>query len=555
MKKYNRLQTGILFLVSLAFFILPLTLAAKEDTDRLARISGHGYVQSQLVVLFCDGPVYYRNFNENAWHRVEKHQSLMHGDSIRTGNHGYAVIAWSADNLILLKPKSGLRFSIQPDKIPQVTIQMFKATFMISARDSGLLEVEGKHFSVVVNHGETSVQSNDNHEIIRAVKGQAACRLSGMSESMVIPESYQLEISPKGKEKPLVMFDPQSEYYSYRRFNTWLDKFSKLHDSNSLEIPFQIDSVRVNGKFINNLPVNEKGHYLLDDGNGCIPRRIHLQLKITPYPGPRDKFELYLGKNLAYALREGADGYHEVVFPTPSIPDFLLAIHSIDSLGRKVRVFKAGFAVQNQQSKKLIARKFCNDLATAMTRRDHLWIRDHVSRDYKDWQGNTYFDFLKMSEDTLRKYRDVRLNLHPFRYEFRDNQILVHLNYRLSALTSDWTYRYEDRGSDIFTLAYEDGFWRLKSKVAGLFFARLKVAVDLRQGVMRGRVTDERTKSPLKGVTVTIKGTRFVTTTNSMGEYIFYNVPPGEYDLRFFKNGFGELTATKVQVKPAGEQF
>lgn len=545
----------ILVLLSIVLALFSSALEAKEETVRLANISGHGYVQEQLTVLFCNGPVYYRNFNENNWHRVEKHQSLMHGDSLRTGNHGYAVIAWSADNLILVKPKSGMRFTVHPEKIPQVSIQLFKATLMLSARESGLIEVEAKHCSMVVNHGETSIQSNDSHDIVKAVKGQAACRLSGMSEPMIIPESYFLEISPKGKEKPLTMFDPQSEYYSFRRFANWLNRFSTLHESTSLEIPFKIGTVRVNGSFLASLPLNDKGFYILDSGTSKIPRTVHLQFKITPYPGPRDNFELYLGKNLAYAVREGADGYHEVVIPTPSIPDFLCAIHSVDSLGRKVRVFKAGFEVQNQRSKKQIAIDFCKQMETAMKRRDQIWLRNHISRDYRDWQGNTCFDFLKMSEDTLREYRDVRLTLHPFRYEFRENQILIHINYRLSALTSNWNFRYEDRGSEIFTIAYEDEFWRLRSKVSGMFFARLKVAVDLRQGVLRGRISDERTRVPISGATVKIQGTRFTTSTNSMGEYMFYNVPPGEYDLKFSKNGYGEITATKVVVKPAGEQF
>jgi hypothetical protein len=542
----------------LTLFIALLTLGTaygKEETGRLALISDHGYVEQQLTVLFCDGPVYYRNYNENSWHRVTAHQSLMHGDSLRTGNHGYAVLAWSADNLIMVKPKSGLRFTIHPEKLPQVGIQLFKATLMLSARESGLIEIEGKHGNVVVNHGETSLQSNDNHEIIKAVKGQAAVRLSGMANAKIVPESYQLEILPDGREKPLVMFDPAAEYHAFRRFSSWLNRFAELHIGTSLEIPFQIDSVKVNGNFLSNLAVNEKGFYMLDSGHEKIPAKIHLQMKISPYPGPRDKFELYLGKDLVYALREGSEGYHEVVFPVPSIPDFLCAVHSVDSLGRKVRIFRAGFEVQNQRAKKEIARAFCKEMVTAMQKRDHIWLRDHVSRDYRDWQGNTYFDFLKMSEDTLRNYRDVRLSLHPFRFEFRDGKIVVHLNYRLSALTSNWGFRYEDRGSDIFTIAYEEGFWRLTSKVSGLFFARLKVAVDLRQGVLKGRVTDERTRSPISGATVSIRGTRFTTTTDSMGEYMFYNVPPGEYDLKFFKNGYGELTATRVTVKPAGEQF
>lgn len=545
----------ITLLVAIVQGLTVPTLLAKEDTNRLARLSQHGYVEQQLTVLFCDGPVYYRSFNENAWHPVEQHQTLMHGDSLRTGNHGYAVLAWSADNLIMVKPKSGIRCTVHPDLLPQLTVQLFKATLMISARDSGLIEIEGHHSNVVVNHGETSIQSNDNHEIIRAVKGQAACRLSGSSEAKIIPESYYLEITPDGGEKPLTMFDPQSEYHSFRRFAGWLNRFSELHNQTALEIPFALDQVKINNQFLSNLPLNEKSYYQLDSGNEEIVKTIHLQFKITPYPGPHHKFEFYLGKNLAYAVREGSEDYHEVVFPVPAIPDFLCAIHAVDSLGRKVRIFKAGFTVHNQRSRQAIARRFCTEMTEAMSRRDHVWLRNHVSREYKDWLGNSYFDFLKMSEDSLRQYRDVRLSLHPFRFEFQDGKIIVHLNYRLSAQTDNWNFRYEDRGSDVFTLVWEEGFWRLRSKVSGLFFSRLKVAVDLRMGVLRGRVSDERTRAPISGARVSIQGTRFTTLTDSMGEYRFYNVPPGEYDLKFSKNGFGEITATRITVKAAGEQF
>jgi len=40
-----------------------------------------------------------------------------------------------------------------------------------------------------------------------------------------------------------------------------------------------------------------------------------------------------------------------------------------------------------------------------------------------------------------------------------------------------------------------------------------------------------------------------------MGEYVIYNLPPGKHDVRFYKNGYGELTATTVTLKAAGEQF
>jgi hypothetical protein len=556
MHLYNKKKQ--LLIVGLIFFtviLLTSPVTAKEDAQKLAILSGHGYVPEQLTVLFCEGPVYYRNFNENSWHKVQQHQSLMHGDYIRTGNHGYAVLAWSADNLILVKPKSGMRFAVNPEKIPQLLVQLQNATLMLVARESGFVEVEGKHCNLTVNHGETSIQSNDNHEIIKALKGQAACRVSGDSQPTVVPESYYLDISPEGATSPLAMFNPNKEYEYFKRFRNWLERFAQLHDSTSLETPFSVSSVKVNSKYLANLNINDKGMYELDSDDGKIVRTIHLQMKISPYPGPNDKFELYLGKNLVYALREGSQGNYEVKFAVPSFPDFLAAIHMVDSLGRKVRIFKAGFEVFNRRRKSEIARKFCRDLETAMKRRDHTWLRNHISREYNDWQGNTWFDFIKMSEDTLRNYRDVRLTLHPFRFEFYDNRILINLNYRLSALTANWNFRYEDRGSEIFTLVFEDGRWRLYAKVAGLFFARLKAAIDLRQGVIKGRVTDERTKRRLSGVSVKIRGTRYATTTNSMGEYTFYNIPPGDYDIQFAKNGFGELTATRITVKPSGEQF
>ncbi|NCB39665.1 MAG: carboxypeptidase-like regulatory domain-containing protein, partial [Erysipelotrichia bacterium] len=221
----------------------------------------------------------------------------------------------------------------------------------------------------------------------------------------------------------------------------------------------------------------------------------------------------------------------------------------------RVRIFKAAISVSNRRVREQKARQFCKELTDAFARRDNLWLRTRISQDFRDWQGNTWFDFLNMSEDTLRRYRDVRVIIHPFRFEFRDGLTLVHLNYRLSALTADWNFRFEDRGSDVFTLKPEDGQLRLYAKVSGLFFNRLKVAVDLRQGVLRGRICDERTRKPLDGVSVTVRGTRYQTVTDSMGEYVIYNMPPGTYDVKFYKNGYGELIATRVTLKAAGEQF
>ncbi len=551
--KLNKIVT--IFAIFSAIFIFTTNSWAKEDPVLLSHISQQGYTPGQLSLLLCDGPVYFKSYNGDIWQKCRIHQTFTHGDSLRTGNHGYAVVAWSADNIMLIKPKSSMRFAIQPQLLPQVVVQLHKATLMLSARDSGLIEIEGKNGSLVVNHGETSMQSNDNHEIIKAVKGQAAFRMVGTADSSIIPEATFLKFDNQGKDFPITNFDPQIEYESFRRFSNFLNRFADLHQFISSEISYSVDSVRINGKFLSNTDIGPDGFYIIDNGDGNILKQIHLQLKISPYPRPEDHFELYINKDLAYAFREGQNGYHEVVFSPPSIPDFFIAVHSTDSLGRKIRIFKSKFTVLNRNAKIRMAKEFCSQFSRAFETRDQIWLKDHISRDYRDWQGNTYFDYVKMLEDTLRTYRDIRLFIHPFRYEYKDNKILIHLNYRLSALNSNWTFRFEDRGTDVLTIKPENGFYRIISKVSGLLFKRMAVATDLRMGILKGRIIDELGKRPLSGVQVSLGNTKYTTTTNSMGEYVFYNIPPGTYDIKFKKNGYGELTATKVTVKASGEQF
>lgn len=518
-------------------------------------LAGHSFVKGQLTVMMVDGPCFHRGPHDQEWLPIEQGQSIRHNDSLRTGSRGYLVLAWSSDNMIMIKPSSGLRVSVQPQMIPQVSLHLHRAEVMLAARDSGIVEIVGRHGALMLNHGESSYTSLPEYEMIRAIKGSSALRLSGSAEATLIPESYSLKINDDGSSNPLVMFDPQSEYKSFRRFEQWLRRFDQLHRQHSREIAYNIDSVRINGNYLSNLAKNENGYYIVTTQNGQIPRSLHLQLKITPYPRVQDRFELYLGKDLVYAMREGRDGYHEVIFTPPSMPDVLLNLQVVDSLERRVSIFKAGLELENRRIRELAARQFCKNLSDAFARRDQVWLRNCISRDYRDWQGNTWFDFVRMAEDTLRRYRDVRLTLHPFRFEVSAGKTIVHLNYRLSALTSDWNFRYEDRGSEIFTLCPEEEGLRLYSKTAGMFFNRLKVAVDLRQGILRGRVTDERTRRPISGVSVTVRNTSYHATTDSMGEYVIYNMNPGTYDLRFYKNGYGELTATRITIGPAGEQF
>lgn len=542
-------------LMLLTFISLSSLLHAGARGVMPNTFAGHSFVKDQLTVMMKDGPCFYRSPHDESWLPVEQGQTIRHNDSVRTGSHGYMILAWTSGNMVLVKPASAIRVSMQPNALPQVSLQLYRAEIMLSARDSGLIEIVGRHGALAVNHGESSYISNEQHEIVRAVKGQAAFRLNGNAEPTLLPESYSLKINADGSELPLARFDPQSEYDSFRRFAEWLQRFDSLHRKAASDIAYNIDSVRINDNYLSNLGQDENGFYIVSTKNGQLPKSLHLQLKITPYPNPADRFELYLGKDLVYALREGSNGYHEVIFPPPSMPDVLLSIQSVDSLDRRITIFKAGLSLENKRMREQNARQFCKNLSDAFSRRDHIWLRSSISRDYRDWQGNTWFDFISMSEDTLRRYRDVRLTLHPFRFEVRGGMTLVHLNYRLSALTADWNFRYEDRGSEVITLRPEDGEMRLYSKTAGMFFNRLKVAVDLRQGILRGRVTDERTKRPVSGVSITARGTNYRATSDSMGEYVIYNMNPGTYDLRFYKNGYGELTATRVTIKPAGEQF
>lgn len=511
------------------------------------------YVPGQLTVLMSDGPVYFIRPGDTKWHRVKEHQALKNGDSLRTGNHGYAILAWSTSNILMIKPNSGLGISINPDSIVEVSFKLHTATLMAAARDSGMMQIELNSGIVALNHGEAVVESNSEQEVIKSLMGATSFVRQGQNESEIVHEGYYLDTGDS--KRSLVMFDTAVEYHSFRRFSAWLQRFAQLHSRSSVEIGYEIEEVLVNGKFLANMSREENDFYVIETDSGKIPEAIHLQMKLRPYPAPSSRVEVHLGKDLVYVLREGREGFWEVVFPPPSIPEFIMTVHSIDSLGRHIRMLHAGFSVENRQAKIARASKFCTEFSRLINQRSHSKLRDLISRDYRDWQGNTYFDFIKSLEDKMRNYRDVRLNLHPFRYEIIDGKVKVQLNYRLSALTNDQRFRYEDRGSEIFTLNNESGTLRIVSKISGMLFSRMKVAVDLRKGIVKGRITDERTSRPIRGVQVSIRNTSYQTLTDAMGEYVFYNIPPGDYDLRFHKNGYGDMTATKVTVRPSGERF
>ncbi len=540
-------------------FILLLPLLCCSEVFALAKTALPDYhdedyhVPGHLIVSMCDGPVYYCPSGERNWQRVKHGQSIMHGDSLRTLENAYTVLSWDADNMIMIKPNSGIKVLITPEaKNYSLTLQLFKAEVMISANNSAQISTESRFGKSLVTLGDSSIITNDNQQLIRAAKGQTLFKSTLEGNEVTIPEGYVLEMEPSGAAKPLYQFDIYTEYENYKRFENWIKRFNEQHVKKSLDITYRIDSVKVNGEFISNMQ-NEKNLFMIETDNKRIPNSILFQFKITPPPPPDQRFELSIGKDLVYAVRESRDGYHEVNFRVPSIPEFFVTINQIDSINRRVRIYNAGFSIFNKRLAELKARDFCKELSEAVRKRDQIWFRKYVAKDFRDFQGNTWTDFSLVTQTIMRNYRDIRLMIHPFRFEFRKGETLVHVNYRLTALTANWKYRYDDKGSDIYTLKAEEGVWKLKSKVSGMFFNRMKTTIDLRKAVLRGRVTDERTGSPIEGVKVTIAGTNYTATTDSMGEYIIYSIEPGKYNIQFSKNGYANLTATTVTLNPAGE--
>lgn len=546
-------------LIYTILFALLMPLFCCGEAFALAKIAEPDYagadmhVPGQLIVVMSDGPVYYCQSGSRSWQPIKHGQTVMHGDGIRTLQHGYVVLSWEGNNLVFIKPNSSLRTVVSPENTGyKLQLQLFTAEVMVSARNSAQIVTESRFGTGLITLGDCSVITDDNQAIIRAAKGQCSFTLAVNGETMTIPEGYALELESTGSPKTLYQFNIATEYENYKRFEKWLKRFEKQHQQNSADTTYKIDSVKINGKFLSNMQ-HENGLYVIETDDKRVPKNILIQFKLTPVPPPDHRFELSISKDLVYAVREGRDDYFEVNFALPSIPEFFIIVNQVDSLGRRVRIFNTGFTVFNKRLAELRAREFCKEFSDAATKRNQIWFREHVSENYRDWHGNTWTDFALAAQTTMRTYRDIRFMIHPFRFEHRKGETLVHVNYRLTALTSNWRYRFEDKGSDVFTLKVEDGVLKLRSKVSGLLFNRLKTTVDLRKSVLRGRVADERTGAPLEGVTVTVVGTPYHTVTDSMGEYTIYNLDPGKYNIKFSKNGYGVLTATSVTLNPAGE--
>ena len=92
------------FFFVLLILSLPSLGFGQEIQQVLASaISTDGYVKDQLVVIFADGPAYFFNRQQNSWKPLSKGQLLINGDAVRTGMHGWLVLADSTDNLLHVK--------------------------------------------------------------------------------------------------------------------------------------------------------------------------------------------------------------------------------------------------------------------------------------------------------------------------------------------------------------------------------------------------------------------------------------------------------------------
>ena len=66
-------------------------------------------------------------------------------------------------------------------------------------------------------------------------------------------------------------------------------------------------------------------------------------------------------------------------------------------------------------------------------------------------------------------------------------------------------------------------------------------------GDVRGKIIDERTKSPLSGVNVSLLGTPFGISTDSSGEYFIHNIPEGLYEIKV--SCVGRTTFQKPDIR------
>ncbi len=511
------------------------------------------------VVVLVDGPCYFAHNEQNAWYPLKEGQILVHGDLIRTGDHGYLAVAYSLRNLVLIKPKSGLRLRLDnggaDNGRPSLTFEPRFATVMLACEDATDISIESPKANFTLSRGEATVQVTRDGETYRAVRGDALVRLTGDRTHRKLAEGTYLEIAPDGKDHGPLRYDTSIETEAFRRFANLRERFAKELAAMSPEVTFKASDLLLNGTMIGRMPTDPTGFKVFTLGDRPAPKRLDLRFKLHPYPTPRDRFEIQLGTEVVYPVTELGDGGFACVFPTPSFPEIDLRLFGVDHLGRRQLVHRERIVIPNRSARIDAIRAFLHQLELAFTRADWQYVREHIAWDYRDSFGMTYDDFYRLIEDSLRQYRDVRLRLFPHNFNFQQDRVQVAVSYNLTAIAPSLIGRFESRGSDLLSLVEQDGQWKITSKFRGLFFQRFRHVLDERRGVIIGQVTNEIDGSPVSGATVSIAHTRYRTTTDGLGEYTFYNLPPGRYDLEISKNGFGSLTLTSVEVRATGTRY
>ncbi len=523
--------------------------AAKTVVPNLT--PGEDFIPGQLLNISTEGPAFYCAKGEEVWRPIEPGMSFSDDYMIRTGSNAYLVLTWSAHNIIFVKPHSGLAVKQTPQMKNRLVLNVHHGELMVSARDSGgIVTVQGRGVAGQVVHGEMVFSSKDNHEVLKAVRGNCAYKLADETSSKGLMEHYFVEVEPE-MVGPHRKFFANAEYESFRRFESFMKRFEAYHRAFSDEFYFKLDSVRINDEFLNNM-AKEGDFFVIKTKDGRMPKSLLFQAKIQPYPGPNHRIELNLGDDLIYVFREGRNGYHEVNFELPEVPEFIVRVHFVDSHDRRMPMFSQGFCINNKARLEKKARDYVESMSDALSTRNSLWFRSYISQNYRDFMGNNRYDFVKSCEKAFREYRDARLRVRAFNVRVGDGKLFVRTNYEISALTSNHRYRYEKRGTELLTLVLEDGEYKLASKSGGLFFSGINVVVDLRRGLLQGQVFNELTGRPMAGVEVVLMGTSFRGVTDGMGKYMIANVPVGTYNVRFSKNGFGSITASGVAVVAAG---
>lgn len=72
----------------------------------------------------------------------------------------------------------------------------------------------------------------------------------------------------------------------------------------------------------------------------------------------------------------------------------------------------------------------------------------------------------------------------------------------------------------------------------------------LPKGIIKGKVVDAETQVPLAGANVVILNTLMGAATDSLGNFVIYNIPSGNYVLQFHFIGYQMLTKTDIIVRP-----